>query len=128
MSNTTHTPGKLHIGKRSTSFAAYGELGEEVACVGATLAAEEEKENMTHIVACWNGCDGIPDPENTVPELVRTADGLLKALRQSRFKMDVKKDFSLMVHENELSKLIHKIKDKAKRELEEQRSANPEQL
>ena len=45
----------------------------------------------------------------TKKELETALSDLLRELRQSRFKMDVKKDFSLMVAESEAQKTLYKL-------------------
>lgn len=47
-----------------------------------------------------------------IEKLLNAAEDLRQKLRESRFKMDVKKDFSLMVAESQLGKVIHELRQK----------------
>lgn len=55
-----------------TSVIIYGEEDEDCGVRGDT--PEISLANAQRIITCVNGCKGIQDPENTVPEMARALE------------------------------------------------------
>ena len=69
-----HTPEPWVNKKQTYEPSIHGPDGVGVACC---INAREQANGM-RIVACVNGCKGISDPENMVPELVAVLKGLFE--------------------------------------------------
>ncbi len=77
--NTKHTPGKLEYENDEAKdceswriFALSTDNHDTVADVPKTGDEEYDEvtfENVKRLVACWNACDGLPDP-SVVPKLI----------------------------------------------------------
>jgi hypothetical protein len=68
-----HTPGRLSYRENgdanSYTLQTDGEWLISLLHNGQPLA-EKQRENMRRLVACWNACEPIADPENVVPRLL----------------------------------------------------------
>ena len=62
-----HTPGQLKVGHRGYIYASKSGKGIDEPVVAEprhsiSISASERKANASHLVACWNACEGI-NPE-----------------------------------------------------------------
>jgi hypothetical protein len=66
-----------------------GDRGWEVAFEPGLeqLCQDISEANARRLVACWNACEGIEDPENVIPQL-RRANDLVQQLEPLRIQRD----------------------------------------
>jgi len=67
-----HTQGKL-ICRGYSIYTADWKTPVADTCLTASLP-ENDHANARRLVACWNACEGIADPETVVPRLFRLND------------------------------------------------------
>ena len=90
--STQHTPGRVehdmrgypHADVRSVSgrkIAGTWGMGHQKTAEAYKRRTEQDRANARRIVACWNACDGIADPENAFPRLMAAETELLAALK-----------------------------------------------
>jgi hypothetical protein len=76
------------ICSKSETWPLVDELGNEEGRAGAFVAnTGDNKANARRLVACWNACEGIEDPENVIPQL-RRANDLVQQLEPLRIQRD----------------------------------------
>jgi len=86
-----HTPGKLHIGLNPGPML-YGPQGEQVADLrNDTLTQPENTANALRLVACWNACENMGDPEQCVRDLVKDCANLAKTVEELSSQGEVTK-------------------------------------
>jgi hypothetical protein len=89
-----HAPGRLEIRTHTYSIADTGDYDSQfeirdsndraIAWFGGT---DDDEANARRLVACWNACEGIEDPENVIPQL-RRANDLVQQLEPLRIQRD----------------------------------------
>jgi hypothetical protein len=79
-----HTPGRVRV-----QHPHAGDRGWEVAFEPGLeqLCQDISQANARRLVACWNACEGIEDPENVIPQL-RRANDLVQQLEPLRIQRD----------------------------------------
>jgi hypothetical protein len=86
-----HTPGRLEANdKRSKGGGGFSlfEGGQYIGFVSDSDAITDWEANARRLVACWNACEGIEDPENVIPQL-RRANDLVQQLEPLRIVMTI---------------------------------------
>jgi hypothetical protein len=86
MSEAKHTPGPWFVSmgtheKLGQALAVSTKEGDEVdaICIVDQLPGSEESTANAHrIVDCVNACEGIEDPKNVVPQLLRANERVLE--------------------------------------------------
>lgn len=79
-----HTPGQLKVGHRGYIYASKSGKGIDEPVVAEprhsiSISASERKANASHLVACWNACEGI-NPK-AVPELLKVLKACSKVAK-----------------------------------------------
>lgn len=85
-----HTPGRLEANdKRSKGGGGFSLFagGQYIGFVSDSDAITDWEANARRLVACWNACEGIEDPENVIPQL-RRANDLVQQLEPLRIQRD----------------------------------------
>ena len=79
-----HTAGRVRV-----QHPHAGDRGWEVAFEPGLeqLCQDISQANARRLVACWNACEGIEDPENVIPQL-RRANDLVQQLEPLRIQRD----------------------------------------
>jgi len=73
MSEAKHTPGRLTL----VDIYADHEIRTKDGLLLAVLDARQ-RANAKRLIACWNALEGIADPENMVPRLLRANEQVLE--------------------------------------------------
>lgn len=94
--NTQHTPGPLKVAVEIFDNDGQPETAIQALNGAATVAVALEfgpnnphmrAGNARRLVACWNACEGIADPENVIPRLL-AANEKIPALEAMRAQHD----------------------------------------
>lgn len=82
--NTLHTPEPLRCTQHGDSFSIWSEgWGPVASTQGDCLKGAESKATGERLVACYNACAGMVDPEATIRALVEALEGARKHVAYS---------------------------------------------